>query len=255
MIPRIHRRLTVWLLLIAMLMTLPACYDMGTGEDEKAFYDYFSGVFLISSAGRKLCFIHQFNASMTLEDSEKIKEVVGAGEYAYIAFMVAPGYTLVVDEFAFFFKADDKDGVDSTERRMVLDFYIADELPTKVKGENGYIYLPDSPTGDQGSEEGDYELYIPETDTNGSAVDRRDEVGENMFNDPGYATGSVLTSQTWRSTLLEFDIPQTVREGQFIIVRVKNNCVSENGPVDPTLERVRFTFNHLMFRFTSVQKD
>ncbi len=255
---RRRRHLIPVCLLLILALTLPSCYDMGAGDDETAFYDYFSGVFLISSRGRRLCFIHDFNPAMSLEDSEDMEGAVIPDEYAYVAFMVAPGYTLTVEEFAFFFCREGSTAAEEeAETRMVLDFYVTDTLPTKLRleGEDDFLYLPDSPAGDVGTSSGEHESYRPETDTGGAPVDRAEEVDESIFDREGYAQSVVSVSEEWHSTLLVFDTPQTVSAGEFIVIRIQNNCYSDTTAAAPPTEplaRVRFTFNHLMFRFTSV---
>ncbi len=227
---------------------------MGDGDSETAFYDYFDLVFLVSREGGRMAFIHEFNGSMSLEDSESVKTVVPSREYAYIAFRVAPGYTLAVDEFAFFFKGDGASAVSPEEggTLTIMDFYITDKIPTKLEGAGGQdpVYLPDVSSGFP-SETGEV-IYTPATETDGSIAERPGEVDESEFEKPGYATARVYVNAAWSSAHLDFDTPQTVKAGQFVVIRVRNNCANSGtaGTAGETAsERVSFTFNHLMFRF------
>ncbi len=248
------RRIILGILCLCLVFSGVSCADMGAGDDETAFYDYFDMVFLISRDGGRVTFIHDFNGPMSLEDSEAVKEVVPPREYAYIAFRVAPNYTLTVDEFAFFFKgaSDIAIGTEGEGVLTIMDFYITDKIPTKLEGAAGQdpVYLPDVSTGFP-AETGEEQIYIPETETDGSTVERPGEVDESEFDKPGYATSRVYVSESWNSAHLVFDTPQLVRSGQFVVIRVRNNCVQKNSSEEPAPERVSFTFNHLMFRFIS----
>ncbi len=248
-------RVLLFTLTIFLVLASTACVDMGEGEDEDAFYDYFSKVYLISPSGKTAKDIDDFNPHMSLEESEDIREVADARNYAYIAFKVADDYTLTVDEFAFFFKGEGAPlGMDHTER-MVLDFYISPTLPTKIRydADGGEVYLPED-----GSASGSDEVYIPETNDNGGTVDRPGEVDESIFDREGYAKATVHIGTDWSSAHLEFDTPQTVSAGEYIVIRIRNNCIIEsNGDVVPEesgLLRINLTINYLIFRFTSVKK-
>ncbi len=257
-----NNRLILLFLSLSLLLSAVSCADMGVGEDETAFYDYFSFVYLISPEGGRATFIHQFNPIMSLEDTEEIKEVVPPRKYAYIAFCVAEDHTLAVDEFAFFFKgAFSNDAEADMGVRTVMDFYISDRIPTKLQGASGSepVYLPDVSAGLP--ETGDEQVYEPETAEDGSVVERDDEADESMFKKKAYATAVVEIGNGWGSAHLAFDTPQTVKEGQFVVIRIRNNCVIEQDDSNVAegdnvpLEAISFTFNHLMFRFGSVTKE
>ncbi len=213
------RRCLSALLCVASLLSLGSCFfDMGEGADENAFFDYFSGVLLLSQAGRlKEEKIETFSADISIED-EGMKEVVVHDNYAYIAFCVAGGYTLTVEDFVFFART----AGDTAE--LSLDFFISDGLPPLLEGGDG--------------------------EASGGF--------EDIFTEPGYAHAALSLSGEWNSTHLEFDEPQTVREHQFIIVRVNNNSYipeatpDEDAPLRPL--PIAFTFNYLLFRFTNVTK-
>ncbi len=253
------KRMLPFVLAVCLLLTGASCADMGAGDDETAFYDYFDMVFLISRDGGRVTFIEQFNTAMSLSDSEEIKEVVPDREYAYIAFRVAPEYTLTVDEFAFFFRGSggEANPADAEGKLTVMDFYITDKIPTKLEGDGqgDPVYLPDVSSGFSPDTSGEEQTYIPETDSDGSVSERPGEVDESMFNMPAYATSRVYIRESWNSAHLCFETPQTVRGGQFVVIRVRNNCHTQNAPGEATVSRVRFTFNHLMFRFGSANKE
>ncbi len=263
---RLSTRLLLLALCGALLFSLCGCADMGAGDSKDAFYKYFSHVYLISSSGLSVQSIKNFNESITMENSSEVKEVVEAKEYRYIAFRVASEWTLTVDEFAFFFKGAGTAPVDGQQDFLIMDFFISDTLPSKIRFDadekEEYLYLPMPSEQDTvGDTDG---VYTPETDTAGGAVDRTDEVDESIFDDPGYARGVVTVTPDWDSVLLSFDTPQVVKGGQYIVVRINNNCEFEKEPDYSDLagegggavipEPVSFTFNYLMFHFNAAQK-
>ncbi len=225
-----------------MLTLLCSCADMGVGDDEDAFKKYFSNVILLSHSGRSERSISAFNAEVSYENSTEIKEVIDCGDYCYIAFEVADGYTLTVDEFAFFAKTDGKSGT------LDIEFYVTDEIPTKIDSGSSDVYYPDSA-------EGDNEVYTPETDADsGDIIDRgENEKGDaDIFTeDKKYHTDSMHVSAEWSSVLLEFDTPQTVKTGQYIVIRVKTNCLAIEAREN---ERIKFTINYLMFHFENAEQ-
>ncbi len=261
-------RITALLLALILCLTAVSCADMGVGESETDFYKYFSKVYLLSPMGLQMYDIESFNKAISLEESDTIEDGVELGPYSYIAFQVDFDYTLTVDEFAFFFRGKPLHA-GNDDPRMVMDFFISDTLPSKILTEDdSYVYLPkpspdDAEVGDQTSNV----IHTPTTDENGNVVERPDETDESGFGLEGYAQSIVsLEEKTWSSTLLEFEKPQTVYGGQYIIIRIRNNCIMNVTQSDidalPLAERwklspeaVSFTFNYLMFRFTSVIKD
>lgn len=221
-------------------LLLCSCADMGVGGDEEAFKNYFSKVILLSHGGRTERSISSFNAKIAYENSDKIDNVVDFGDYCYIAFEVADGYVLTVDEFAFFARTEDTAG------SLELEFYVTDELPTKIENDGGEVYFPDSAVGDN-------EVYVPETDSaTGEPVDRGESErsdGDVFTEDKKYHSDSMSVSSRWGSVLLEFDTPQTVSEGEYIVIRVKNNITAAES------QRIRFTINYLMFHFKNVEQN
>ncbi len=261
-------RITALLLVLILSLTAISCADMGVGESETDFYKYFSKVYLLSSFGLQMYDIESFNKAISLESSDTIEDGVDLGPYSYIAFQVDFDYTLTVDEFAFFFRG--KPMYDhNDDPRMVMDFFISPTLPSKLLSENdSYVYLPQpSPEDQNAGDQTENATHTPTTDENGNVVERPDETDESMFGLDGYAQSIVsLEEDKWNSTLLEFPEPQTAYGGQFIIIRIRNNCIMnvKQSDIDalPLLDRwklspnaVSFTFNYLMFRFTSVIKD
>ncbi len=230
-------------ILCLVAVFLSACADFGAGLTETSFYDYFSGVYMLSHDGMHEKDIKDFNMPISMEESDKIEEAVPEREYAYIAFRVAGGYTLAVDEFAFFAK-----GIDGGT--LELDFFIADKIPTKLEDTDGsYTYFPDISVDDPESTDHthyDGDRYYPTTNAEGTVETRANEVDESAFSGGGYAKTSFELSAYWNSAHLEFPEPQTVRAGQYIVIRVQNNCKAPDGTVPAP---VKFTINYLMFRF------
>ncbi len=243
------RRIIAVILCVAAVLSLTSCVDLGEGEDEVAFHRYFSNVSLLSHFGYQRVKINRFHEFP--EDESDIKEVVATLDYCYIAFRVSSDYTLSVNDFAFFAKAPK-----GTQGTLILEFYISDHIPTRLRnsGEDEYIYLPKDTAAEDAAEDSSPEIYEHETDENGDTV-AREEVDEDIFDSPGYAKTTFAITDDWNSTYLEFDQPQTVQPGHYIVVRVKNNCYIKDAETDPELadaERVAFTFNYLMFNFSNV---
>lgn len=53
---------------IFSMLFCTGCMDLGVGEDENAFKEYFSGVYVLSRTGIKQFNIAEFNRNITLED-------------------------------------------------------------------------------------------------------------------------------------------------------------------------------------------
>ena len=206
-------------LLSAILMLLCSCADLGVGEAQDSFKKYFSSVILTSREAETERSISAFNQNINYENCTDIETVVDHSEYLYFAFEVARGYTLTVDEFAFFAKTDGEAGI------LDLEFYVTDKLPQKNENEGS------GSTEGSEAESGDAEIT-------------EDEV---FTEDKKYHTDSMSVSAEWSSVLLEFDSPQTVNGGEYIVVRIKNN--SDDAPED---DKISFTINYLMFHFVEV---
>ena len=58
-------------------------------------------------------------------------------------------------------------------------------------------------------------------------------------------------SAEWDSVLLEFEQPQTVKDGEYVVIRVKTNCLAIDAREN---ERIKFTINYLMFHFKEVEQ-
>ena len=239
---RLHAvaKTVVALSISAVLLLLNGCVDMGAGDDDNDFKNYFSFVVTASHDGVQTSSIASFNKDIGLDD-EEIDVVIPSRDYCYIGFRVKSGYTITVDEFAFFAKTDRQEDLGT----LIFDMYVTDAFPTKIKkGEDDNTYLPELDDGGG--------LIPPETDSDGNVVERDNEVEDNIFEiSPAFATGTIELSYEWNSVLLEFGQPQTARGGQYIVVRARNNCyISETGRKDP----MAFTFNRLMFYFSDVKK-
>ncbi len=227
---------------------------MGEGDSETSFHDYFSAVYLFSNGfGLYKRSIKDFNDNYPEDDSAP-PEVIERREYCYIAIRVAKGYTLTVDDFAFFAKADGVGGV------LSLDFFISPSIPSNVvdKDSEEKNYYPQNPD-DTVEYEGEY--GEADKDDDGNDTDREGEVNESDLFKPfkSYAkTQFTIYPDVWESTHLEFGDPQVAKAGEFIIVRVRNNCqlVDETlSPDSPENQNLTFTFNYLMFHFSKVVKS
>ncbi len=240
-----------------------ACADMGVGEHETSFYDYFSRVYMFSDRSLKKRKIAAFNASIET-GAEEMQTVVPAEKYCYIAFRVDKSYTLEIEEFACHAKTEKE-----TER-LELDFYVTATMPTTVEVDLGSLKFP-SLTDDDSGTLADEEDVIPELPSpeegegsaaegssaeessleESSAEEEEERTESDLFSESlKFASTSMQISPTWDSTLLTFDKPQTVKPREYIVLRVRNNCIITDSPLTP----VAFTVNYLMFRFTKVEK-
>ncbi len=221
--------------------------DLGEGDEEDSFHRYFSKVWLLSHSGLSLHEVSKFH--QYAEGEAEIEKVVPMRDYCYIAFCVAD-YTLTVNDFAFFARSTDG------PHMMVLEFYITDELPTRLKdsGSDAYVPLPSNPNENAPDAEVD-QTYVYEEDGEGETIPR-DEIDEtDLFSAAGYAKTTFEIDEEWDSVYLGFETPQTVTQGQFIVVRIKNNCILETPDPDIVEDgQIMFTFNHLMFNFSDVTK-
>ena len=232
------------LLTCSMLFCSSACIDLGVGEDENSFKEYFSSVFLLSRSGMMQKKVAIFNRNIDLE-TMGIETVVEPDKYSYICFKVANGHELTIDEFSFFAKTDGDVGI------LELEFYISDVIPTKLKNsddeEEDYTYLPDEEeTGDDNS------IYEPELDDEGNEVEREDEVEEDVFESANsYCKTSFPINDKWNSVHLVFEQPETISEYWYVVIRVVNNSYLDS---DDQLPPISFTFNYILFRFSDVKK-
>lgn len=223
--------------------SLSSCIDMGEGDDENAFKDYISDVFLLSHLGRTRRSIAAFNEDIHLGDTDISDDVVGYRAYAYIGFRISNSKDVVVDEFALFMKTE------SGKHTLDLEFYVSENMPTKLEGTSGEdpVYFPN---GDNGGD--DVLETNPPTDGNGNVIDRENEIKEEDLQGL-YFTAQFTISEEWTSTLFEFEVPQEARGGDYIIIKIKNNCAG--GDYSEEESDIAFTINYLMFRFTSVSDN
>jgi hypothetical protein len=223
--------------------------DTGAGEGEDDFKTYFSGVYLLAANGsKKYAFekhtIDKFNNDISMEDND-IPEVVSDKEYCYIAFKVSDGYTLSVSEFAFHVRTNEGDGV------LDLSFYVADTLPTSSKNDDG------APDGSEGGESG--------TESGGNDGDEGTEGGtdEDVYEEDwvsslnNFHSSIFSVGEEWNSVLLQFDSTQVATSGQYIVIRVNNNCLinTDSDDDEEKLAPVSFTFNYLLFYFVDAHKN
>ena len=250
-------KLTALAVCVALLLSLASCADFGAGENEYDFKKYFSGVYVLSKSGAQKYSIEDFNRDISIDDMD-IPVVVPYEEYCYIGFRVADGYTVSLSEFAFFARSQSGSGV------LELEFYIVDEMPTSIKGEDGSdIELPSH------DEE---ETQSPnESETNdGSETDGENETDsavreEDLFTTENkFHVSTFSVEEEWDSVLLEFEGSKAVNANQYIVVRINNNCylsnhdeknVENEDAEEEKIPSASFTFNYLLFHFTDAHKE
>ncbi len=223
------------------VLSLASCADFGVGESADDFKKYFSGVYVLSKKSAQKYPIDEFNGDIGMEDTE-IPVVVPYQEYSYVGFRVDKQYDLSISEFAFFAKTESGTGV------LSLDFYVVDSMPTSIKGEDGDVEVPSLDDSEDSSDDnGD--------DSTGSADDDSDStVTEDEIFTPinKFHTSTFLIGEEWDSVLLQFDGSKSVNAGQYVVVRINNNCYfSDKAEEDSS---VSFTFNYLLFHFTDARK-
>ena len=246
---KLIQKLTALAVCVTLILSLASCVDTGAGEGEDDFKMYFSGVYLLSANGLKKYVpekhtIDKFNNDISMENND-IPEVVSDKEYCYIAFKVSDGYTLSVSEFAFHVRTNEGDGV------IDLSFYVADTLPTSSKNDDG------APDGSEGGESG--------TESGGNDGDEGTEGGtdEDVYEDDwvsslnNFHSSIFSVGEEWNSVLLQFDSTQVATSGQYIVIRVNNNCLlnTDSDDDEEKLTPVSFTFNYLLFYFVDAHKN
>ena len=246
---KLIQKLTALAVCVTLILSLASCMDTGAGEGEDDFKMYFSGVYLLAANGSKKYVlekhtIDKFNNDISMEDND-IPEVVSDKEYCYIAFQVSDGYTLSVSEFAFHVRTNEGDGV------LDLSFYVADTLPTSSKNDDG------APDGSEGGESG--------TESGGNDGDEGTEGGtdEDVYEEDwvsslnNFHSSIFSVGEEWDSVLLQFNSTQVVTSGQYIVIRVNNNCLisTDSDDDEEKLAPLSFTFNYLLFYFVDAHKN
>jgi hypothetical protein len=255
-------KLTAFAVCIALLLSLTACMDSGAGENEDDFKKYFSGVYVVTKQDAKKYSIEKFNEDISIEDMD-IPVVVPYEEYCYIGFKVDEQYTVSLSEFAFFVKTEEGRGT------LDLEFYIVDNMPSSIKNDDGNdVKLPtldsdetlptaesaqpkSAPTTGEGETQSESETESQgESDTQTETEIYEEEV---FVPSSKFHSYTFSIDEEWDSVLLQFDEVKTVNPGQYIVVRIKNNCYSATSEEEvPTA--VSFTFNYLMFYFNDARK-
>ena len=226
---------------LSLVFSLASCTDLGAGESTDALGEYFSKVYVLSENGSKEYSISHFNDDIDLEDID-IPVVVPYEEYCYIGFRVADGYTISLSEFAFFARTESESAV------LELEFYTVDKMPTSLKDSSGndVVISPSDGEGSSGAQTG--------SDTGSGADEGSDNTDEeDLFSSENrFHSASFSISEEWNSVLLQFNGEKTVKGGEYVIVRIKNNCFSALG--DEAYEPIAFTFNYLLFYINSAHK-
>lgn len=246
---KLIQKLTALAVCVTLILSLASCVDTGAGEGEDDFKMYFSGVYLLAANGsKKYVFekhtIDKFNNDISMEDND-IPEVVSDKEYCYIAFKVSDGYTLSVSEFAFHVRTNEGDGV------LDLSFYVADTLPTSSDNDDG------TPDGSEGGESD------TESGGNDGAEGTEGDTDEDVYEDDwvsslnNFHSSIFSVGEEWNSVLLQFDSTQVATSGQYIVIRVNNNCLlnTDSDDDEEKLAPVSFTFNYLLFYFVDAHKN
>ena len=227
---------------LSVVFSLAACTDLGAGEHEDALFEYFSKVYVLSKSGTEQYDISHFNDDIDIDDVD-IPVVVPYDEYCYIGFRVADEYTVSISEFAFFAKTLSGSGV------LDLEFYIVDKMPTSVKDSEGNDVSVSTPD-EEISNGAESDIEAEEDSESETSENIREEdlfVTENRF-----YTATFSVREEWDSVLLQFGGEKTVKGGEYVIVRIKNNCFSASD--EETREPIAFTFNYLLFYINSAHK-
>lgn len=257
---KLFSKLTAFAVCIALLLSLTACMDFGVGENEDNFKKYFSGVYVVTKQDAQKYSIEKFNEDISIEDMD-IPVVVPYEEYCYIGFKVDEQYTVSLSEFAFFVRTEEGRG------KLDLEFYIVDKMPSSIKNDDGNdVKLPTldsdetlppaesaqptsvTTTGESETQSESEAESQSESDTQTEIYEEEVFVPSSKFHSYTFSIG-----EEWDSVLLQFDEIKTVNPGQYIVVRIKNNCYSATSEEEaPTT--VSFTFNYLMFYFNDARK-
>ncbi len=226
------------------------CVDLGVGDDENAFKEYFSSVYVLSRTGIKQFNIAEFNRNITLEDMGiPVVPTLGYGQYSYIGFRVAENYEISIDEFAFFAKTAEDAG------QLDLEFYVVKHMPTKIQidDENTADGIPKD--DEQSGEDSSDSESASGGETGDETGDESEDITEDeVFNDSSLCFVSHFSvTNEWNSVLLEFEEVEVVPPRWFIVVRIRNNCYIKNKDEEET-PPVLFTFNYLMFHCADARK-
>ncbi len=221
-----------------MVLCSVACADLGEGNGEEDFKNYFSNVHMYYTGGKKKKSYKSFDFSDSLSSAYETDEEgnitdyfdvndmvdaksIGFKQFSYICFEVSDDHTLTVDEFAFFARTK------SGEAILDIEFFASGSIP-----------------------------LIDDEDE--SETETGEEIDEDAFTAlENFASAKFYISEEWSSIHLEFGAPQRVGKNEiykYIIIRIKNNSslpdLEGNDQGD-----VEFTFNYPIFRFTEVSQD
>ncbi len=230
-----------------MAMCSVACADLGVGNGEEDFKNYFENVHMYYAGGKKKKSYKSFDFSDSLSSAYETDEEgnitdhfdvndmvdaksIGFQKFSYICFEVSDDYTLTVDEFAIFARTR------SGEAVLDIDFFASGSIPIIEDDESG---------------------ESEETDT-GENIETGEEIDEDAFTFmDNFANAKFHISEEWSSIHLEFGTPQDVGKTaiyKYIIIRIKNNSSLPTQDGDEAGD-VEFTFNYPIFRFTKVSQD
>ena len=234
---RIGKAAVLLLSLFCLFASLTSCMDLGAGDDEYSFKDYFSSVILLDRGGGRETVDIEDITDFDGEDTEsEIKEVIDSREYCYVAFEIKGGYTVKTSEFAMFARTDNGEG------QISLEVYHATGLPTE-----------------QYDDDGNFICYDDE------AV---------LFESRRCLDTAINVGGEWESWHFDLTPSVTAASGEYIIIKIPNNCpekpknedqdVSEGGETATTPEipdnigvrdELSFTFNYTLFYFDEAEKN
>ena len=230
---------------MSLLLSLASCTDFGAGEAEYELEEYFSSVCVLSDGGSEQYSFSHFNSDIDLGYSN-IPAVVPYDEYCYIGFRVADGYTVKLSEFAFFARSASGSG------SLELEFYVVEKMPTSIKGSDGsdVVISAQESEASSGTEISSEIVEDTETSVETAEYIREEDV---FISDNNFYRSEFSISENWDSVLLQFSGEKTVRGGEYVVVRIKNNCYSASG--SESYEPISFTFNYLLFYINSAHKS
>lgn len=245
---KLFQKLTAVCLSVITAFSLSSCMDLGVGDEDDSYKDYISNVLLLSPLGRTRRTMLRFNKDIHLGDTVINDDVVPYRAYSYIGFQVSTMEDLLIEEFAFFAKTP---GASDEKYKLEMYFYVSEHMPTKLGGLFGGkdVYLPEEPDyeTDEDAEDAPLTEDELEKDGDGNITDRDGEVTEEDLQGK-FFQGSLEIGPNWNSVLFEFEQPQRIKFGDYIVIKILNNCVVQND-VETEDKNVMFTVNHLMFRF------
>lgn len=225
------KRTAIAIIVLALCVFLTSCMDIGNVEEIEKLSDYISEVELLSPSGDSKYSISKLVDTEAENLENEIPTVIDAEEFCYIGFKAKCDFT--VSEFGFFARSSEG------SYTLKLQYYVIDEMPDKIQSSAGELSFPDK----NGN--------MPDVDPSVGTYEGKSE--EEVFADKeSFLTSDFKIDTEWDSIHLEFDSPVSVKEGQYIVVRVLNNCAEDEEGVS---KHVKFTFNYPLFYFEEPEAE